>query len=153
FHPSEGTFLFACRDAVRLRSRDKEQPLVHAIPHCSSVHLAKFSPSGRFVATAGAGGLVRLRFVTPRHPLDYRVPVRTCAARGFLSRDGQLFLLNGTNWRRANMTDTTLFDASTGHPVDKPIVPGGLILDACLSPAGNTVALAISRATTAEERM
>jgi WD40 repeat protein/serine/threonine protein kinase len=152
FQPGRPAFLLACRDAVRLRSVEDDSPSVHPLTHSSSVHVARFSPGGNFIATAEEGGLVRIWALPGGDPSDYRFRIPSSYARGVVSRDGTLFLPGGINYRWADMTQTRLYEARTGRPVGRPIRPGGIILDAALSPDGASAAVAITRGMTPEQR-
>jgi WD40 repeat protein len=152
FQPGQPTLLIACRNTVRLRSTGEDGPALHPLPHTSAVHLARFSPGGHFIATAEDGGVVRLWGFPPGNPSDYRFEVPALCTRVVLSRDGDFVLPRGVNYRLADMTRTRVHEAGTGRPAGKPIEPGGIILDAAFSPDGASVAVAITRGSTSDER-
>ncbi len=152
FQPGRRTFLFACRDAVRLSVPGDDLPLLHPLLHSSSVHVARFSPDGTFLATAEDGGLVRIWALPQGNPADYQFRIPAAFARGILSQDGELFLPAGINFRAADMTQTQVYEARTGRPLGRPIKPRGIILDTALSPDRASVAVAISCGSTPQQR-
>jgi WD40 repeat protein/serine/threonine protein kinase len=154
FSPDGKTLLTASIDGTaRLWSVPGGQLLGPPLPHQGAVHVAGFAPDGRVLATAQEGGLVRLWAPPRRDPRDYLVHLDGEISRVRLSPDGRLLIPTGTSSRGCALLSTRVYEAATGKPLGPSLRPGGVVLDAALSPDGRHAATLRAGAATREERL
>jgi WD40 repeat protein/tetratricopeptide (TPR) repeat protein len=157
---SDGNTLVTCGmdGSIRFWSL-QEQPKDHnlvssASPAWNPTATARLSLSGdgRHVAVALWDGSVCLWRLPDKSPLlCYSLPTGT-ATLSALSPDGQFVLPRGTSYRSGTLLATQVYQAEAGEAAGPRIVPGGILLDAAVSPDGSRLATACSTARTPDER-
>ena len=146
FSPDSQVVLSAGWDgSARFWSAPDREDVDHPIFHPANVDAAAFSPLGNVVATAQEGGLVRIWTRPWRGSRAARVPIQGKYSLFKLSHDQRHVVPTGSTHKGSSMVETRAYELATGTPSGANIRPGGLILDAALSPDAARVATATSQ--------
>ncbi len=116
--------------------------LTDQLPHQYEVIRCKFSADGRHFATAQADNVIRVWRAT--HDNCFAEVVLQDNTYFPLSPDGRYTLPAGWNVSR-EMTETRVYEVSTGNPAGPNLEVGGLLNAGCFSPTRQHVVTASSR--------
>jgi WD40 repeat protein len=108
--------------------------------HQDTVAHVRFSPDGRFFATAQNRGLVRVWRLEGGHPRDRELRHEASPSYVALSRDERFWRLVGST-EASGLTETQVREASTGQPVGQRIVADGPLRGGGFSPDGRRIVL------------
>jgi WD40 repeat protein len=117
------------------------------LAHSSSVYFVACTPDGETVATGLHSGLVRVWRVPAGLPVrNLDAGAGYCVAR--FAAGGKYVLPAAGTYDTATLTRLQLYDPGTGRPAAPAVTPGGLVLDADVSPDGRLlVTVTATRAT------
>jgi WD40 repeat protein len=121
--------------SVRFLTASGAPPPYDPLRQMGVTHRVYFSTAGLLATAEQRSGLVRLWKLPPGNPCLYEVAAGG-STRVALSPDGRHLMASGLNDPTGMLLATRVHEAATGRPAGPPLEPGGIILDAALSPDG-----------------
>jgi len=145
FHPAGNSVVTAgLNGRAHFWSVPGGEPLDAPLPHQDSVKHVAYSSSGKFLATAQEGGLVRVWPLPPRaKTLHVSASPLSGPFRLVLSRDGRLVLASGA-WPGAGISSIQVYDTASGAAIGLPLAAGAPVNGADFSPDGSRMIAAVA---------
>ena len=153
FSPDGRTLLMGSEDHTLQRWSVSDGKIIGGpLTHPTEVRLVAYSADGRMLATAQAGGLVRIWAVPTDDSRDHLLPLDGSVSKATFSTDGRFVLPTGHSKSDCSLRSTQVFEVATGRPIGPALAGDGIVLDAAFSPGGQYVAAIVSLSSTTYRR-
>ena len=153
--PNGQILLTASEDnTCRLWSLADGEPIGPSVRHQAGLRLAAFTPDGGRFITSQGDGLVRVWAVPQDHPRDHAMKIPGLPSSARMSLSGRSVLATGAGYQDPPMglRETRVFEVASGEPAGKPLVVGGLLVNAALAPETPQALTLCALLKTADER-